>query len=335
MRNTVLKLSFLFFCLSAAVLLYLAADGRRAVKIRNSLLATEMVADQWNWPPNQPPTWYRFDTTRAPDALTLSIGRANLLRHDSMAQALAIANHIVPSDKRGKGIKKSTLNTYQAIVATGTGYCADYTQVFGAIAQVTGLPVREWGMSFDGFGGDGHAFSEFFSHELQQWVFFDTFFSFYVVDSSTDRPLSVDQFFDRLGRGTFERNSKVVPIDDTAFVFGNQAKAVRYYSRGSAQRFLWMGSNTFEVESHPLVRLAATLGRSAEQFVAIALGIHPRIAIVRTKDNAAALDRLHFYRHLTVASLSVMLMSIFALVIAITVRILGRKRLIHNSLATE
>ena len=37
-------------------------------------------------------------------------------------------------------------------------------------------------MSFDGYGGDGHAFSEIFDTQRQHWIFVDSFYSFYVTD---------------------------------------------------------------------------------------------------------------------------------------------------------
>ena len=85
------------------------------------------------------------------------------------------------------------LPVFLQIREQGKGYCADYSQVFTALALSTGIPVREWGLGFEGFGR-GHAFNEVYDSEQRKWVFIDSYHSLYVIDRGSHNPLSTIEF---------------------------------------------------------------------------------------------------------------------------------------------
>jgi hypothetical protein len=90
-------------------------------------------------------------------------------------------------------------------------------------------------MSFDGYGGDGHAFSEIFDTQRQHWIFVDSFYSFYVTDEHGE-PLSVADFRRRLLLPAAP--PQVVPIQPGKFAFKSGQAALDYYRRGADAFYL-------------------------------------------------------------------------------------------------
>jgi hypothetical protein len=272
--------------------------------VRNSLLASVGSPDDFSWRPDRPPRGFLAEPLAPPPEFQ-EVARE--IRQDQgpfesrFQMALAISRHLTRGDHSGGAVQSTTLEAYRKIVEENRGYCSDYTQVFNGIAHAAEIPVREWGMSFEGFSGRGHAFSEIFDDRLDRWIFLDNYNSFYVVDPQTGSPLSVLELRERLRAGA-SPEIRIVPIDPPAFGFRNPERAVRYYRRGADEFFLYQGNNVFSYDEHPLVRLFGPLSRAAEQAVAILAGVHPRIRIYPTETNRPAVRGLRKTRALFLVS---------------------------------
>lgn len=273
------------------ILLQDATDPREAVRLRNSLLASVGAPSDFSWAPTATPDSFLVNQATPPESITLA-ARQVATATDAWSRGLQIATHLGQVTPRGGAIQSSTAETYRTLRTTGGGYCADYTQVFIGLATAVGLPVREWGLAFDGFGGDGHAIVEVYDDARGQWLMLDPFNSFYPADAVTGEPLSVLEFRARLATTDPLATTRIVRIVPAAFGFRNDANLVEYFQRGVDQFYLWWGSNLFSYEHQPLVAAAGRVSRSAEQVVAIATGVQPGIRIYPTPRNPALVRRL-------------------------------------------
>lgn len=293
-RNLIVSLVCLFAILWALV--ELMTPAIELTRFRNSLLANTGEPEDFEWVPGDAPAGYKLETLPPPTILA-DVGREirspNPLAVPLMSE---LVTHLRSQPKRRGPIKSTTIDAYRQIIESGRGYCADYTQVFNGLAHAVELPVREWGMSFDRFSGDGHAFSEVYDENARQWVFVDPMKGFYVRDRLSRKPLSVLELRDRLTiDGGFE-SVDIVPIGET-FLFDSNREAFEFYQDGAAQFYLWFGNNVFTYDRHPVVRFLGPLSRPMEQLAAITLRIHPEIRIVPTDTNSseiAALLRLRY-----------------------------------------
>lgn len=293
-RNLMVSL----MCLAAILwaLLEFMTPATELTRFRNALLANVGEPADFEWVPGNAPAKYKLETL-PPPAILADAGR-EIRSPNSRAMPLMseLVAHLRSRPKRKGPIKSTTIEAYRQITESGRGYCADYTQVFNGLAHSVDLPVREWGMSFDRFGGDGHAFSEVYDENARQWVFVDPLNSFYVRDNLSGRPLSVLQLRDRLTIAEGFKSVDIVQIGET-FLFDSDREAFEYYQDGAPQFYLWFGNNVFTYDRHPVVRFLGPLSRSLEQLAAIMLGIHPEIRIVPTDTNSseiAALLRLRY-----------------------------------------
>ena len=290
-----------------------------ATRLRNALLVNVGLPSDVSWHPNSPAEGFLEETVKPP----VEIDRAYQLIHASgsnFEKTLRVAAHLRQGKKKGGFIMDDTVNAYRRIVQEGQGYCADYTQVFNALAHAGNIPVREWGLSFDGFGGRGHAFSEIYDFALDKWIFIDVFNSFYVKKLDNNVPLSVLEFRDHLLNNEVS-GIDIIPIVSENFGFKkkgiiNKKAALDYYLRGKDEFYLWKGNNVFSYDSHILIRFLTPISRSLEQLMAIALGIHPEILILRTEHNQEEIDLLVTLRYkLIFAAISEILL--FSLLFAI------------------
>jgi Transglutaminase-like superfamily len=309
--------------LATTVLALSVHDARDLVKIRNAMIYEVKPEDVFDWMPSSVPTSYLKENRSAPAELAKAVqsivnSKGGAL--DDFDTALALARYMVANQRRpAVPIQSSTVAAHEAIVRDGNGYCADYTQVFNGLAHAGGLAVREWGMSFDNYGGDGHAFNEIYDRVRGKWIFLDTFNSFYVVNSD-DIPLSVDEF--RAALLKMRPAVRIRRIVQQKFGFKSDEMALHYYRRGADTMFMIWGANVFTYDESPPVRLAAKLSRSAEQAVAILTGIQPRIMIEEGTENRAGLSELRRYRLLVLsAGLAIVLFAISAFALLI----LGRR----------
>jgi Transglutaminase-like superfamily len=295
--HTALWLSVLVLAATVAMLGFTIHDGRDLVKLRNSLLYEVGPATVFDWTPDSAPRTYLEETRPPPRSFAAIADGIHAESADSspdVALALAIARHLVANQHRPAiPIQASTEQAYRDIVEKGRGYCADYTQAFNGLALAAGLEVREWGMSFQGYGGDGHAFSEIYDHARGKWVFLDSFNAFYIV-SPAGTPLSVSELRDALlghSGGVLVRH-----LSADKFGFKNDRMALDYYARGLSSLFMVWGNNVFSYDADPVVKLAGKLSRSTEQAAAIVRGLQPRLMIAAGTENDQGLAALREYR---------------------------------------
>ncbi len=288
--------------LSIAILFPMVNSGYELTRIRNSMIASPGDPHEFEWKPERPPVAFLQETAPPP----LDFQRvAATIRTDlgpsasNLEVALALAQHLGEGPgPGGGGIKSSTRAAYREILTSSRGYCADYTQVMNGLAYAAGVPVREWGMSFEGYSGNGHAFNEVYDYQLSKWVFLDSFYSFYVIDRSDGRPVSSLELRERLASGEGEEALEVRVISEKQFGFKNAARALEYYRQGTDQFFLYFGNNVFSYDAHPVVAALSPLSRAMEESVGIALGIRPEIRLLRTETNREEIEGLFFRRKL-------------------------------------
>lgn len=286
--------NLLLLCVVVYAVFRMATPSEEAVRIRNSMIEASGNAADFEWTPAQVPTTFLQEKEEAP-AVFVRIARSILdslpVTASNLEKSLAIARHLMQGPFHGGAIMQRTQETYRTMMNRGGGYCADFTQVFNGIALAARIPVREWGMAFDGFSGDGHAFNEIYDDGYGQWVMIDSFYSLYFRDPISRKPLSALQIRARL-RDEGAEDLEVVQIVTEEFGFKSGAQAIDYYRDGADQFYLWWGNNVFSYDAHPAVRLAGSLSRAAEQGMAILAGIHPRIYIVETRTNREQIREL-------------------------------------------
>lgn len=275
-------------------------------RLRNALLADVGLPAEVNWNPGSPMKGFLEEVLEPP----LEISKAYKLLNISgsnFEKSIGIAYHLRQGEKKGGPIMEDTVSAYRRIVQEGEGYCADYTQVFNALAHAANIPVREWGLSFDNFGGRGHAFNEIYDFTLNKWVFIDPFNSFYVRKMDSDIPLSVLEFREYLLNSETNKID-IIPIVVENFGFRskgmiNKQAALEYYSRGRNEFYLWEGNNVFSYDNNSIVKLLTPVSRALEQLAAIVLGVHPGILILKTEHNHGEIENLISLRHKIVFAL--------------------------------
>jgi hypothetical protein len=205
---------------------------------------------------------------------------------DDWQTALRIGRHLLSAGKSAtadRPIQANLAETYRRIVEDGEGYCGDYADVFTALATAAGVFSRPWAFSFDGFGGRGHIFNEVWDRHSGNWRMVDVYQNHYVVDL-TGEPLSAAAF-----RKALAENSTIrfVPIEVAARAhWPIPQKAFDYFRRGLPEWYQWWGNNVFEYDSHPAVQFFGAASRALEQLAGIAVGVHPRIRVLHSEENA-------------------------------------------------
>ena len=267
-------LLFLYFSYSLNKLSPYLTSGAELIKIRNSLLLEVGVKEDFDWIPTQEPISFRKEKSPPGDHIRQLASK--IIRKDQSAwnTTIAIARHLLSHPSPTKNaIKRDSVSSYYLIVNDGAGYCADFTQVFTALALAADINVREWGFSDSEFGG-GHAFTEIYSYEYRKWMFIDVFNSFYTTDTN-GVPLSVQELRKRLLNNNFEAVA-VNRIIENRFGFRDSQQALTYYQDGAAQMYLWWGNNIYTYENGLAARWFG-FSRHIEQAVAILLDQHLKI----------------------------------------------------------
>jgi hypothetical protein len=312
----------LIAALSSLAYLALQVDSSQdLVLLRNAVIAEVEPEGAHEWTPSSMPSDYLAETRETPEPIARFAAAAGrgATPPDDFETAVRLARALVQNRKRGRGaIQDDTVTALERITAEGAGYCADYTQVYGALGRAAGLSVREWGMSFDGYGGDGHAFNEVWDRARGKWLFMDSFNSFYVTDLRGE-PLSAIEFREALLDAT-AGGVQVVPVDPAKFGFKSPDRALDYYRRGAPRFFLVWGNNVLSYDAAPAVRAVSGVSRSAEQVIGIALGLQPRLVISQDLADARGVAELKRLR-------AVMMVFLLGLVVAGIATILhGRRR---------
>lgn len=323
-KNLVLVLLVISIVITICSLVDLMFPVTEATKLRNSFIAYSGEINDVAWTPEEVPKTY-LEEKIIPDQfknISNDILGSKINQEENFFRALKIAQHLMKGPGRGKGIQTDTFNAYQKIMTEGGGYCADYSQVFNGIAISSEIPVREWGMTFDGFGGDGHTFNEIYDNSLKKWIMIDSFYSLYIKNIKTNEPLSVMEFRKYLTTGEEGYDYEIVPIVSGKFAFNSNAHAVKYYKKGINQLYLWWGNNVFSYDSNNIVRILGPISRSLEQTSAIIMGIHPRILIISTTENEDEINSLNYIRNKFIALIIILLAQTVLIIVTL---ILGRK----------
>ncbi|MGP9801169.1 transglutaminase domain-containing protein [Rheinheimera sp. NSM] len=252
------------------------------VKLRNAMVFEVITAQDANWTPANMPADFRTEQAALP--AWLPAGAVNSAAEKDLQYMLAQTAVLKPENRRrGTAIQAGIAQTINTIAQQHSGYCADYTKVINALAYAAGVPVREWAISFDGFGGHGHAFNEVWDQRLQQWVLLDVFNGFYAVDRTTGQPLSVLAFRQHLQQEP--EQIQLLPIAGSAFGFKDEQTAINYYRRGANQFALWWANNDLSYEQQPLLRSAGRVSSHLQQLTAIVLGEFPRFKAISQTEN--------------------------------------------------
>lgn len=275
-------------CIYVATLAYPISE---ATRVRNALVAERGSPTDFEWRPDQEPPGYKLERSPPHPELVAVLESLHLPREASaLERAIAVALHLRSQPRRGNGIRSNTVDAYRRIVTRGEGYCADYAQVFNGLMHAAGIPVREWGFSFDHFTGNGHSVNAIWDDRLDQWVFIDVFNAFIVRDAATGRPLSGYELSLRL-RAQSER-LRIEPLRADLFGFSSEDEAVAYFRRGVDGWFLVWGNNVIAYDANPFVRAADSVSRGLEQTVALLIGILPEIRLVETARNGESIEEL-------------------------------------------
>ena len=317
-------LLFIVMAVISWLLVELLTPAEELTRFRNALLIDTGSRGDFSWAPDRIPDDFHYESTDPP--VEFETGAPKLpIPVDAVDAMTTLVVHLRTKPKRRGPIKSSTVVAYQTIVNTGRGYCADYTQVFNGLAHSVSLPVREWGMSFDRFNGDGHAFNEVFDADKGKWLFVDPMNAFYVQDADTNMPLSVLEFRERLALDSGFDTVDIVPIGDK-FLFGSDRDAFAYYANGANQFFLWFGNDVFSYDAHPVVRLFGPISRALEQLIAIGAGIHPRIRVFPTGNNEEEIRNLMVFRNLVSGLLITWIVVALAILRALVLHLADRSR---------
>jgi len=293
-----------------------ATPATEAVRLRNAFLVEPGSAADFDWPPDRPPRGYLREK-RAPDPKFVAIVDELAVNavSDDWTRALRLASHLVRNAK-DKGPIRADLHTTYRLIGEGYGYCADFVRVFIALAHAARLGVRQWGFTFDGFGGHGHTIVEVYDRQRRKWLMLDVYNNFHAVDSATAEPLGALEYRAALlgerGPATMHPNGPGRPG------FVHAEKAVDYYRRGIDQWYLVWGNAVYTYHEQPLVRVAGRLSRAFADFAANTLGVLPRMRVYATDRNADPIRRIgELRRKLTFAAA---LAGALAVVLAIQIR---------------
>jgi hypothetical protein len=296
------------------------------VRYRNALIADADSAADFNWTPAAVPRDYFQERASIPLELTRWHGMPPN-RGDTLARALAIARALSMKPRAGGPIRRSTIETLAEIDSTGGGYCADYVTVFSALSYANGLTNRIWGFSFDGFGGHGHIFNEIWDAESQKWSMIDVFHGFYPLDQESGESLSALEFRRRLlVNPTSIRWQR---LNDNAFAFKDDLEALTYYQRGAAQWYLWWGNAFLSYDQHPFVAAASHFGRLPERIAGVLTTTLPRLRILVTDQNRAAIVRLFWLKY-TLLIIAIIEIALSLLVVLALIRLYRERHIAHE-----
>jgi Transglutaminase-like superfamily len=313
-NSIILMIGIFAAIITSAILVKMAADNHLAVQARYALTSYSASPEDTQWRPGAAPANFISEQGQLP--MALSGVRSLLLNQDyetSFELALTVVRHLASGAGPGKGeIDTDIVSTYGKVMTGGYGDCADYSRLFTGLAYAVDLNARIWTTSFEGFGSDGHVFSEVFWQERARWVFVDSLNAFYVTDAVSGEPLSVLEFTQRLRRNRGDEEVEVRVIDSDQFSFAGQREVLDYYRRGADRFALRMANNVFSYDRLPWVRTLRPHSRSLEQLVSIVVGAYPELLIVENIENREDLESLEALRKKVLTLLVVFFLGILA-----------------------
>jgi hypothetical protein len=308
------------FVLAPMTLLPYLINPYDHVRLRNAVSYEAAPLDKFQWTPANVPGSFLMEKGPIDPLFSDVITHLGL---NSLAtdwdRIVAIQKNLMelPLNPRGPPIQSDLRTTYRRIVVDGDGYCADFVRVFRALATAADIPVRSWAFSVDGFGGDGHAWLEFWNRQTGQWQLLDVFNNFYFTDRG--KPLSALDFRHALESGspTLEahRIDELVPPG-----YKYIEKAWDFYRHGLDGWYLYWGNIPFTYERTWIVRVVSPVTRAGAQLGALLMGYQPRPILLETPGNGAAIDALQRLRIHLILVFSTMALSVLAVLYLVIIR---------------
>lgn len=260
-----------------------------ATRMRNALLLDVGDARDFAWEPGTAPADFRSER-RAPDPFFAAVAaRVAGADEPDWVRARRIATHLIEHARELGPVRAGPQATYQAI-REGYGYCADFVRTFIVLAQASGIGVRQWAFSFDGFGGHGHTFVEVWDSQRAKWLFLDVHNNVHAVDAETGEPLSALEFREFLcARRAAVR---IEPLGPGRPGYSDRDKLLAYWRRGVGEWYLWWGNAIQSYYAHPVVRRLVGVSAGVAHAVGIALRLHPRLRVLGEPGNSAQVARM-------------------------------------------
>ncbi len=286
-----------------------AQPASEMTRLRNALLLDVGTIADFTWSPQQAPKDFNSEKGNVPKEI--QVFAQAILGNSEWKKTLNAVDALRGNAHLNGAIQANTVTALNEILISGRGYCADFTQVMNAVSYQQKISIREWGMSFDGYGGWGHAFNEVYIDEWKKWVFIDVFNGFYVTTNESNIPLSTLEF-----REILATTPDKVLIHRTAgrFGFKSDQVAIEYYLRGVNQFYLWWGNDSLTYDDNAVINFIAPLGRAIEQASAILIGIHPKIRILPLPENIEMREAMIRLKHqLMIAFMSEVLLGFLLL----------------------
>lgn len=280
--------------LVAAIAIYLGAHSypsSEVVRLRNALVIQPSSPADFSWIPPGYPADFARDT--GPPVFAAEVAAIGVDRiQDDWGKAAAIAGHLLENAQDKERISSDLRTTYR-MIRGGYGYCADFTDVFLALARAAGLDARMWAFSFDGFGGHGHAVNEYFDRQRGKWVMIDVYKNLRALDAATGEALGAlelrEAILEQRGPARFER---IGPGRG----YKHEYKQWEYYGRGVHQWYLWWGTAVERYDNQPLISAAERIAHPLAQSIAVALGLHPKVRVLSSPENSALEARMFSLR---------------------------------------
>lgn len=309
-------LNVLLLVVLVLYLLWRAYPLTEAARLRNAMLIEPSAPADFTWMPPHYPAGYKAERLPATAefrdvARRLGIDGGGADWEHSVILARHLTEHAAE-----KGALQADLGTTYRGVRAGHGYCADFVKVYLALAHAAGITARQWAFSFDGFGGHGHTFVEVFDRQRGHWACIDVYNNFHFVDAATAEPLDALAVHVRMAAA--DGSLTLVANGPGRAVFRYPEKALDYYRRGLAGWYMWWGNSVFSYYGHPAVAAASHVSRWFAHLVANIAGLQPRIHILRTPGNDAAVAAMFRFRRVLLGVFAALVLLLVTLAVQLT-----------------
>ncbi len=268
------------------------------VRLRNALVVADGATATFDWTPANWPADFLLERGPADPVFLAAVQRLRLaeMRTD-WERATAISAHLLGHPKlTGTPIQSNLTDTYRQILDNGTGYCGDFTRVFMAFALASGIPVRAWAFTSNGFGGEGHIWPEIWNRQLNRWQLVDIFNNFYFRGDAGVAVSALEFRNAMLNAPKSIHPARLHPGARPGYAI--EEKMWAWYRKGLPEWHMLWGNNVFSYDQALKVRGLGRVSRSLEQLEGIYLGVQPKINLMVNDGNrapAASLSRLHLH----------------------------------------
>lgn len=297
------------------------------VRMRNALQLMDGKGHSFDWTPSTVPPDFMLERGTPDPVFVEAANRLGLAGMSSdWERVLAISRHLLSNPTLdGPPVQSDLRDTYQRIVENGEGgYCGDYTRVFMALATAEGIPVRAWAFSLDGFGGHGHIWPEIWNRQLGRWQLVDIYNNFYFRDQD-GLPMSAAEFRRMMLEAPKTMHRELLhPGARPGYAFEDKLRS--WYLRGIDGWYMLWGNNVFSYDKAIMVRHLGRFSRSLEQLDAIKMGVYPKVNLLITDTNRAAVDAMWRLRTHLIVVAWVSVLALLALFVSLIAWLRARRR---------